>query len=553
MLDMRNLRMDALEELVENLLRKLRELMDDCRSWDDGALLADGTVDANSFGSVDDSEEQHVDSFPMNSPISRDDDDLVLPSDHRELAPFRPHMHASRVRSSIAKSRRKRFRDLSVGSGRAKSSKDKHVGSSCSNLQSKIGIRQANAKLAERSKVSEQVSSCEESESSGSHVSKLDQTSACRNDSIDNPRKARRKNSQRKAKSGRLQVRHPSATPIEFGLGVNRRPIAERMQAFLDANSRADSANPSTSDGRVESRFDSCYRSKRNRLQVEEPGRDTAMPRRSSVPSVPGKGSEDSGLPQGIRQKEGDSSVPDTGTSFINAERLYKDLRKKVDCGYILPSLQPVGDFKFLCENLRVNYPHSIDRCTTTLEGLVSFFKEGLSGDLSVIFFKIAFEILHDHGTSTLQELITRQSPILGIHIHLLVVCLRGLELRLHERLDTNDGSAFVLFSANKRRFVQSLVLQLTDSAYAVLHPEAWALQLDDRYSALSLLAPLRDALARVTPLTETFCRCVSEDLGCQEWRRGQAGDHVFVSSVDPASWASFVKNGEQMQRPQSK
>jgi hypothetical protein len=55
------------------------------------------------------------------------------------------------------------------------------------------------------------------------------------------------------------------------------------------------------------------------------------------------------------------------------------------------------------------------------------------------------------------------------------------------------------------------------------------------------MLSPLRDALTRLVPLTESAFCCAVEELGCQKWRHGLTNrNYAFVSSVDPEGWKTF-------------
>jgi hypothetical protein len=157
----------------------------------------------------------------------------------------------------------------------------------------------------------------------------------------------------------------------------------------------------------------------------------------------------------------------------------------------------------------------------------------------------------------TLQELITTKSPILNVHVRLLSECLHVLNLEPNnDLLDPNHGPLFEIILANNCRcFIDFLVLQLVDSVYSLVHPGAWALHCDNnRTRILQMLSPLRDALARLVPLTESACRCVVEELGCQKWRRGLTNrNHAFVSSVDPEDWKTFLSTGKYPDKPQGK
>ena len=91
------------------------------------------------------------------------------------------------------------------------------------------------------------------------------------------------------------------------------------------------------------------------------------------------------------------------------------------------------------------------------------------------------------------------------------------------------------------------MVFQLVDAVYALIHPTAWALKGLDRVCSLQLLEPLRDALVQSLSLTEAVCRCIVEQLRCQEWKIGQGGDAIYLSGFEPSCWARFVESGAYM------
>jgi hypothetical protein len=102
----------------------------------------------------------------------------------------------------------------------------------------------------------------------------------------------------------------------------------------------------------------------------------------------------------------------------------------------------------------------------------------------------------------------------------------------------------------NRQNFIDTLVLQLVDTVYALLHPGAWALKISNRSQILAVLCPLRDALAKVTPLIEAASRCIVERLGPQQWRRGLTPNHAFVSCIGANDWKNYLLNGVPPPKP---
>jgi hypothetical protein len=326
------------------------------------------------------------------------------------------------------------------------------------------------------------------------------------------------------------------------------------MQAFLDANSSNGLTWPSSpNEDQADNLKARKERRKRrtNRLGLaEEYGS-----RQSHGPREPSDRRRQLNSHSSLEGDQ-DNPIPSQDSAFpISAEQLFHQLGNTSN-----PERMPVftsqdKDIPTLCEELERIYPNSPPRCQAILDAIRSHLKQGpidTSSGASV-FLKTALSLLQTYGLMTLQELITTKSAIVYLHIRLIAECLYVLELGLDVTLRTSDGLIFGMFSSNRDHFVNSLVLQLVDSAYSVIHPEAWALQMNNRERILELLSPLRDALAKVTCLIESVSRCIVQDLECQQWRRGQSGNHAFVSSVDPEQWKSYLSTGIKRESAQSK
>ena len=93
----------------------------------------------------------------------------------------------------------------------------------------------------------------------------------------------------------------------------------------------------------------------------------------------------------------------------------------------------------------------------------------------------------------------------------------------------------------------------MIDALYSMSIPSAWALTIQNRDRVISTLNTLRNALAQSIPLFEVFCRCVLQSFGCQQWRKHENSNHLFVSAIDPRCWRDFLQSGIIPENPQGK
>ncbi|KAI2510940.1 hypothetical protein MHU86_3412 [Fragilaria crotonensis] len=160
------------------------------------------------------------------------------------------------------------------------------------------------------------------------------------------------------------------------------------------------------------------------------------------------------------------------------------------------------------------------------------------------------FSLIHSYlkkNPESLQELLSTSRPKLSRHLRILEAILTLLRMDLQRQLQKVDGIVFSLFSGDEPCcFVQMLILQMLDVLFALFNPEAWAtdgisLQVD----VLGMFAPLRDALAHLVSLVELSCQFVLHRVECQRWFRSSDGSMSFVSSVDPDMYRSFLERAE--------
>jgi len=199
-----------------------------------------------------------------------------------------------------------------------------------------------------------------------------------------------------------------------------------------------------------------------------------------------------------------------------------------------------------LCSLLAEKFPDA--SCVQTLSDIASKLRKAAqdSGENGAVAFRTFIEVLNFHGSPTLLALISRESPSLKAHVHLLATAIRMMHVGLNSRLVESDGVSYRIFSQRRcRRFAGLILLQLVDAVYALLHPRAYALQTENSGRILDILEPLRCSLLTYMNLSEEACRCVLNELQKQRWHLTSDGQHAYVSSVDPIAWSAFLATGE--------
>lgn len=159
------------------------------------------------------------------------------------------------------------------------------------------------------------------------------------------------------------------------------------------------------------------------------------------------------------------------------------------------------------------------------------------------------FRMLHDRlrmgGCATLQELIAGKSPRLFPHCDVICAILDLIYSKKNYCLpETEDDICFRLFGADSAdRFVDEILLQVTEALMSVSNPRAWALFPGDVKYAKRATAMLLPALARFGSLVERVSCCLLQQLPPQAWRVNRDG-FAFVSSVDNTSWRNYIETG---------
>lgn len=162
----------------------------------------------------------------------------------------------------------------------------------------------------------------------------------------------------------------------------------------------------------------------------------------------------------------------------------------------------------------------------------------------AALVFQTMIDVLKNGGSRTLQDHVSNDNPALDKFVAVLVATLRLLRLNVNKRLQLSDKTIFDIFVLDGGAvFIDFVLMQLVDSAMSIFHPTAWDLRVKDRRQVLKKLEPLRNELAHHVEVVERVCHCLARDLGQQKWRCMRGGDNIFVSSIDPDLWCSFLSS----------
>jgi hypothetical protein len=488
MLDARNIRMDALDDMVEGLVHKVNHLLHTCSEPDDGAFHADDeTQEASGNDSVASGFED--DHQTQNLPTRSNVVDMSFPlgtEDERVSPPFRPHMYArkARKRQLTPKLLRKRIRgntsDLHTTSTEQaweKSARRRRV-MPCPHSQHRNRDQLPSLTLREMDKMPGVDS---ENSKSRAFSTEVDQHATLPSfETYDCEMGDPIKILHLESNEGARRRFHPSTqfrNALERPSRSDRLPISERMQSFLDANAGKGTTLPSSAvrdNQRLIYRGHSHSRRHRHErlseAQKSERRHERVIKRSLRLPLDQPNATE---LNQQFSREE-DEDVHSANSSFT-VEELYLQLRNGPKQSQTESLLPPHSDFARCCQELQSCYPQFVERCNISLDGIRALLDRGVSADLKVTFLATALELLQNHGTATLQELITGESPHCTIHIRLLVECLHALQPSFDVMLGPENGVVHKVFARSSKNFVDFLLLQLIDSAYSLFHPIAWA------------------------------------------------------------------------------
>ena len=659
-LDVRSLRMDSIEDATETLVRKLRSTVDSCEQYkyDLDIDLCDQETNsedrASSLSSEDDgSDSEAQDCLPCNSHDGnrstadvQTDDVVTLDPSERPLAPFDPHMHATRKKRHSSKAKRQHVDALpSSISRRNTTAKRQKTGALSTSLHNFVFARRqkrrhGRASQSNTNKLNNPRSSAfrpsskipnhtnrqgENSEEWNEQVLNDmhatfetdenmgpegvennttedtneddvdDQTPPTFNlfddgDPIDSTTDGSNKHGRRRSYSHRNRSRMALKRRTKIDTDEKRsnnprdrqQPIVQRMLAFLDANSGNGQFDPGD-DSEITDKRTNPTAARRRSTDSRQGDMQRDINRWHSgsrkVDPGSGRGERDHVYDNSRNTVDGGAGGSPTLSSHdsdiearmrfapIDIDEIFHRLGDNKKVIRPIPSVRVnipislnIGDIpRRLKESYYHSSPHQKTGSLAIYDMLRSSFEQGeLAGSALLPKF---FEHLRINGRCTIQEMISlNRFVMVKAHVRLLAECVRVLKVQ-HESTGSR-GEAIVFQESqglllksivrNPRPFYDWLLLQLVEALYALLIPEAWGRVSMPLSSSqmLRILSPLRDALAKVMPLTEHVCVCVLTSLECQKWRRGITEGHAFISSIDPQGWNSFWETGAGPKKP---
>eukprot|EP00980_Cylindrotheca_fusiformis_P029617 scaffold23625_cov137-Cylindrotheca_fusiformis.AAC.2 len=604
-LETRNLRMDALDDAVEELVRKLRDVVQACEDQlEDGRTVDDAAAESDDASGDFGNESS---SFGSPSPIK-----AISTSPQMNAIPppsplFHRHMHASRV-----KSRTERYACHSKKRTQRKTSAErthrKRTKSWSQRRSQEMPLRSNVMSRSSRRDPSEDLESAllQATDDSVPRSSRREPSAQPQADDKENdmdlscvfidadaaasrpPKRKRRStttnNNKRSLPSSRgestttqppnrttwrvvsssesnvptfnLFDHHPPSTSTsnrqscrgERALSSRRVPISKRMEAFLDANSGEGYDWRQEEETRQEGENGGARRSRKNGLS----NRRGSSRQLLQAPNDSLQGNKD-GQPQRLSSFQGTRSHLTRGEVEERIESMDDDNELDTARAGQGPVRQTESLFSQLEESSVEETASTVTACNVDIsefcQQLEAAYPQSPSRCLAWLR-RVKTALSQAAATDTdRNELVSSKNPILKAHIELLSQCLCSLR-KISVDDVRNPGSVLERVVTNLQTFTDILVLQLVDTVYALLHPTAWALQIRDPSTAMATLRPLCDALAKSTPLIEAASCCIVERLGPQQWRRGLTPKHAFVSCICASDWKSYLLDGATPPKP---
>lgn len=576
-MDARNLRLDALEEAVEDLVRSLRDLASLCEDEQLESLESVGAVESSddSMAGVDFMEDDYETQDLLalqNERTEQDPDATRLDPSERELADFDPHQHATRKRrvstspatatqvtkkrhsnstplpTSASSSRRQRQNGMSdfivadeAYLKRLKSTSSKRkgpVGDGVQSVSRKRSLDGASHTAVDNSPGEPRIDTLhEESADSAAESSNMfvlaeteEADGPSRHDNIEN---GREKSNVTKSRGKRQRRRRVTSTQQGMERTTDRTardrlPISQRMQAFLDKNGELNFGGacdePPSTDVQVHtgSRHSRNSSASSRQTQPTNDSNNHAKAGRTATLDNRASGGEEQTRVQ-------------TTEDVISSEEVSQEFlisRAEIRSSYLIaPTSASLGiDIPTVIDHLEQFDVGNPGRMVRHLRDALQILPNAESHEHERLF-RALRNVLGSYGTATLTELVHGHRELLEVHIYALI-CLMEIS-----RIASSLPSHVTL--------IDFIVLQLVDSLYAIFHPQGWAIEISNRRGVLSKLEILRDALSRNVHLGEAVARCLLEHLKTQKWQLSENKDFAFVSSVESTSLKAFLSSGE--------
>ena len=547
-MDSRNLRMDAMDDAVEAFVRKLKEAVVTCEKVCEENNLADVGSDEEEDKSTSE------DAFCDNDVSSGEDDNLdflpITAMDNndrreRELAPFRPHEHASRVRKQRTDHATIKSKKSLPSTSRLKSSTNSLLPSRkrprTTNFSTKKGLRRSTTGTICRSAIQIDTNDAEGEEK----LQNIDESTGVMSEeenpsivpmevSLETDRAVTSIRHQTLIGVERRRKRNGTQRKPQLGLPEPRNSkhsISERMQAFLDANEAngiqiCSEYEGAEAESKARGRQTNNHRACRRKYSILE-----SKSRRKSMQNNKLPGGDHREIEE---QGEIEEEQEEIQLTSYDTQSLFDQLSSRTLISREFAEIRDDNEFSDIDKNW---------------ECLLSEMEVALSNnpESTNTFLQRSYDVLISRGSRTVQDMIASKEGELSLHIRTLSLCVRSLKFA------SNDIIPLIFTKDRQDFFFDFLVLQLVDALYSLSLPSAWALGVENCERIFHQLIPLRDALASCIPLVEAVSRCLIRSLECQQWRKSPSKNHVFVSSLDPQCWKNFLETGMKFEDPQGK
>lgn len=542
----RDLRLDAIEELVDSIVLALRDLSAECEQHlshqyhsddddDDRHWRSTGSDDNDSAGDY-----ETQDLVPLSS-IQEESRQTLDPCE-RQLGAFDPHQFATRKRkiNNIFHVEQQHTKHRNHGSSNGgKGAKKRIARASFVVPDNSTNDRPLNTTALDATARDNPISAIQ----LGEPISNLQNTNNYDGTESKMPSfgttevnlgtpalssRPLRRNTRPLKEFNTAEPAEPKATHTQRPRQKNRVPISQRMQEFLDKNKEWESGEYGYNTTTTLENLDARPEVKRSRQQ------------RRNVPATRSRKSKnwiatdrhEHASSHESENRAGDDSDQESTSSEGNSELATTQylIRRLHSPENLLAHVDQQSGA--ISNNSRSQHsqhqPNDLPESTCTIDRSPvannGFDQETTTTDNIV-------NMLQRQGTVTILELISRRDPQFPAHVHLLVKLVQTLD-----DLET---------TFNRKSLVELLFLQVVDATYALLHPSGWALKIRNRLQILKSLEPIRDELAKVAFPTESASTCIVRHLESQKWRVSGDETSVFVSSLDPALWRDFVLSGD--------
>jgi len=550
-LETRDYQLDQVAPQAEEILRDARVTLLDKFCAPDEIDVGDDEMSDSSAHSSDIS--ASILTQDLSSSNSFCSDDLHFETgDDAPLPPFDPHMHATTVRT------RKRSGKKNTTDNRSRRKRRRRPDGTSFRDDTDMEDMRSTGRAPERQKrrrprKEDSLKPNNESDSSliSDHDHSLSEGGSLSFESVeDEPLAPQRRRRVARSRPGGDRKQTGLPFPREREIHSSRVPVADRMQAFLDANS----GNIEDFDGfsymsDASQEEKAGFRRQQRRERHARLGEPVSKRARASSEDAIASFDEDDLPPE--RDEESANSQTN-----IPANAFYRRLvRKKRAPMMMTPPttthetrVHPTASLSDSCRILLTSYRDSAEGYAALFNSIVLHFKAQTSiiRSEAAEVFEVLVQLLQEHGSMILQAVVLTKSCTLKRHIQLLTFALNLLECKAHTALANDDGLAFKLFGRdNWKVFVEMIVLQMMDVIYARAQPAWWGLDSVPLSGVIEQLSPLRDSIGRLVPLVETVSQCTLEKLQCQNWRQlGDSSDALFVSALDPREYKSLLLTG---------